>query len=618
MPFGQQKHEYQIIRKEKRKNIRENRMYMKKNILTKMAAIAVSGAMAIMTTIPVIAATDDIIDTARAASLTIYKYDLTAAQQGGVDIGRFSADGEADSAAQSILSEYALQGVGFTILNVAEISTVSESGGVQILYDLPDNLDQVLSMTTEAHTSDEINNALASALSTDNTTVKNALEEYVVSNGGTVMSETDENGMTKASGLTQGLYLIVETVVPDQVYYTTDPFFVSLPMTDATGDYWVYDVYAYPKNQTNSPTINKLVSENGSFGDTATASEGDVLDYRIVSQLPTITSRATWLSKYTIEDTVSSGLAFNKDVEILFYSSEADAKNGTGTPVDVWSEEGTYFTVSYGTSDMTIDITESGLNEINNGYSDAYLVVAYSATLRSDADTMLGDSGNQNSADLTYSRSNVSYTNSGTIEDVTNVYTYGLNLTKSFSADGGDATEVQFVLKNTSDDYWVTAAGSEGVYYVTGQATSESDATRLSPDTNGSLIVNGLEADTYELTEIQTSDGFALLKEPVTITFTQTVDSYIPSVASASGNSNEAATVSHVSDASVTVDSQEVTMSSDSSSANGRADINVVNNPSSFTLPQTGGLGTILFTLAGAVAVILGGAVIFKSRKNTI
>lgn len=117
--------------------------------------------------------------------------------------------------------------------------------------------------------------------------------------------------MCKVSGLEQGLYLVVETRVPENVISTCNPFFVSLPMTTMDGKNWNYDVTVYPKNQTGKPTLEKTVREDknstgkntGSLTDiadgyahTATASVGDVVDYQIISTLPTITSKATSLT----------------------------------------------------------------------------------------------------------------------------------------------------------------------------------------------------------------------------------------------------------------------------------------------------------------------------------
>ena len=55
------------------------------------------------------------------------------------------------------------------------------------------------------------------------------------------------------------------------------------------------------------------------------ASEGDILDYIVVSKLPAITSDATFLTRYTFVDNLSAGLTYNKDARIAIYNNEADA-----------------------------------------------------------------------------------------------------------------------------------------------------------------------------------------------------------------------------------------------------------------------------------------------------
>ena len=50
--------------------------------------------------------------------------------------------------------------------------------------------------------------------------------------------------------VTQGLYYVSETNAPANVTGKTDDFLVSLPMTNAEGDDWIYDVHVFPKNKT--------------------------------------------------------------------------------------------------------------------------------------------------------------------------------------------------------------------------------------------------------------------------------------------------------------------------------------------------------------------------------
>ena len=194
--------------------------------------------------------------------------------------------------------------------------------------------------------SDVINKALATALNQNATTVKNALEQFVVD--GTAMPLTDGNGYSKTENMDAGLYLLVETKVPEMVTDTTAPFFVSLPMTSVNGGgqgteitdgghRWIYDVTVYPKNETGILTLEKTLREskddggkhngtdaiNDGYSHSTTASTGDVIDYQIISTLPTITSKATSISTYNFFDTIVKGLTYNKDVKISIFTDKA-------------------------------------------------------------------------------------------------------------------------------------------------------------------------------------------------------------------------------------------------------------------------------------------------------
>ena len=381
--------------------------------------MAVVMALGLITT----AFAEPTIDPAKKASLSIYKYDITAAGNDGTwDAESYVSTGLHDDAVIDKLSKYAIQGVEFTYLRVADIAMNNElvdgqrQVGVLYGFDSSERSNAVLSAIgltgADTHktegginyfTSDMLNSKLAAALAANATTVKNALEA-AVKNGGVAMPETDATGHASADQLEQGLYLVVETRVPENVTSTCNPFFVSLPMTTVDGAAWNYDVTVYPKNQTGNPTLDKTVREdknstgknNGSLTDikdgyehTATASVGDVVDYQIISTLPTITSKASSLSEYTYVDTMSKGIKYNKqDVVIEFFK---DA--GCTDKITTWDENSGKFTIVYDdtANTMTIRMTESGLSEINEsesvyvdsvkrGYSDCTMRTTYEFT----------------------------------------------------------------------------------------------------------------------------------------------------------------------------------------------------------------------------------------------
>ena len=583
-------------------------------------------------------AAEPTIDTSKKASLSIYKYDITAASKDGVwDAESYVSTGLHDDAVIDKLSKYAIQGVEFTYLRVADIAMNNElldgQRQVGVLYGFvgSDRSDAVLSAigltASDAHktetgvnyfTSDSLNNKLAAALAANATNVKNALET-AVKNGGVAMTETDATGHTSASNMEQGLYLVVETRVPEMVTSTCNPFFVSLPMTTIDGSEWLYDLTVYPKNQTGNPDLSKTVRENknstgkhnGSLTDitdgyahTATASVGDVVDYQILSTLPTITSKASSLSEYTYVDTMSRGIKYNmNDVAIEFFRDSACTDK-----ITTWNENSGKFTIVYDdtANTMTIRMTEAGLSEINEatsvytdsvkrGYSDCAMRITYAATLTADA--KMGDKDNPNEVVLTWKRTNTTYFD--TLEDCCHVYTYGVDILKQFSDNGGNLRNVKFTLHNDTDDCYIIAEQKDGVYYTKGFAAKKADATTFVPNSSGHIVVKGLEDDAYSLTEIATDKGYVLLKEAVKIIIKTAESSQCEKCGA------------KLLTASATVNGKDATMTD----GNAIVPLTVVNNPG-FDLPKTGGRGVWMYTVGGVLLLSAAAFIVIRSRKH--
>ena len=134
---------------------------------------------------------------------------------------------------------------------------------------------------------------------------------------------------------------------------------------------------------------------------------------------------------YTFKDTLSKGLTYNKDVKIALYSHEEDAiNNKTEKAEAIWTtNEFTQSALKDGKSGqtvLTISMTDKGLEKMNHpeqGFSDYYMVVYYTAKVNSDNTTVLGDDGNENDAVLTWKRTSEKYFN--TLEDRCVVYAFG-------------------------------------------------------------------------------------------------------------------------------------------------------------------------------------------------
>ena len=679
------------------------------------------------------------IDPERKGSLTIWEYDRTNVIKDGAwsddlftstgwresyvedSLGSVTRHGDTDEITDlgngSTSNGYAVRGVEFSILKVADIATFTESGNdghmdynsTMLLYGFDKvktaellkaigleggagrytNADRSskLNRANYYYTSDTINRALSNALTENETKLKDALEAFVkASSEKIVMDKTDSNGKTIQREMPVGLYLCVETAVPEMVTSTTAPFFLSVPMTTVSGNdksesprggtQWKYDVVVYPKADTGIPTLEKTVREKNDdtgknegidgitdgFNHNATGSSGDVMEYQIVSTLPTITSDATRLTTYQFCDSVCEGIAYNKslsDVKLQIFRDKACSDK-----VTEWTQGDGNFAVNYSSDDrhMTVKVTEQGLQEINGrtkngngslymGYSNYTMRLTYTATIKPESSFILGDDGNCNEVVLTWKRTSEDYYD--TLIDDCHVYSYGMNVTKLFSDIGTDVADdrgiypnVKFKIRNKTDGYWVMATRNEadGIYYVDGHAPREADATVFYPVTvdtvPGKLVISGLEDDEYVLTEIETADGYTLLRDDIHVLIkaaddvTRPCAVYSKDVAGTLQNDPhfdiDGSMDLHLANipqkhlahnyltASALVDDNTVSMLSDDGSKNAFAPFTVVNTRR-FDLPKTGDTGVWMYCICGIVALaggLLAVAVVLGKEKK--
>lgn len=717
----------------------------KSKLISRIGALALAAALACTSLISASAASiaDATIDTSRTANLTLYKYDFTNAKKDGVwNEGSYVSTGQYDQRVNDTLggatrkgdtdttsdlgngqtsNGYAIKGVEYTYLKVADITQFTESANdgqtsehVEVLYaiDKTKGADMLAALGLENgkdsyananklddanwyYQSDVLIKALSDSLTANATTTKNALEAYVAANGGTKMLETDEDGKTEANDLPLGLYLLVETKVPEMVTGTTDPCFISLPMTSVDGGMtngdtngnittgghdWLYDVTIYPKNTTGIVTLEKTVRESKTdtgknnasdvitdgFAHNATASAGDTVEYQIISTLPTITSTATNISDYTFKDVLARGLSYNGEVTLEFFKDAACTQS-----VAKWTEADNKFTAtkvenSDKSHTMTIAMTDAGLNEINTantaannangalyaGYSNYTLRIRYNAKLNSDESLVYGDNGNENNVVLTWKRSNDKYFD--TLIDDCHIYTYAINVAKTFSDGKAEQTmfdHVLFKAQNETDGYYVVAAlnADEGIWYVTGHTDKEAEATALYPVTwntkPGQIILKGVEDDQYIWTELETANGYTLLKNNIDVTIksvddvNRPCDIYSKDTLGVIQNdprynfpNNEDYKLANIPQtqlahnyqtASATVDGNDVTMlddEMDTGSTNAIAPLQVVNTKG-FETPMTGENGTWALAIGGVLVFCLGTSafiffLVFKKRKE--
>lgn len=405
------------------------------------------------------------------------------------------------------------------------------------------------------------------------------------------------------------------------------------------------------------------------FTHNATASAGDTVEYQIISTLPTITSAATNISAYTFQDVLARGLSYvggTNSVTLEFFT-DANCTN----KVTTWKQSDGKFKVTReenndGTHTMTISMTDDGLAEINTantaydndngklyaGYSNYTLRIRYDAKLNSDESLVYGDNGNKNEVVLTWKRTNDTYYD--TLIDDAHIYTYATNITKTFSDGKEEQTmfdNVLFKAQNASDGYYVIAQlnEDEGIWYVTGHTDKEASATAMHPvewnGKKGQIILKGVEDDQYIWTELETANGYTLLKNNIDVTITSVDDANRPCDIYSKDTlgviqndprynfpNNEDYKLANIPQkqlahnyqtASATVDGNDVTMlddEMDAGSKNAIAPLQVVNTRG-FETPMTGENGTWALAIGGVLVFCLGTSafiffLVFKKRKE--
>ena len=352
--------------------------------------------------------------------------------------------------------------------------------------------------------------------------------------------------------------------------------------------------------KTDAPTVEKKVLEDdkynqdGGYGtgynDVADYNMGDVVPFHLIGSVPDMSRYDTY--KYIFHDTLSSGLTLNEDSIKVYVAS--DKAGSDKTEITGWTKavNGQVFTVSF-----------ENLKTVSGVSQGKYIIVEYTATLNQNA--VVGLDGNLNVVYLEYSNkpdqsgSGDTDNTGNTPEDKVIVFTYELDTTK---VDGQDNTKklkgAEFKLHNADNKWAIVDSDNK----VTGWAGTEEGGSTLTSDANGLFKVIGLDDGTYYLKETKAPTGYNLLSSEITVVITATTtngQTWTDGLAS-----------SALTNLAVTADKKAGT----GDTSTGIAGITVANNKGS-TLPKTGGMGTTIFYVIGAILVI-GAGVVLITRKR--
>jgi len=401
-------------------------------------------------------------------------------------------------------------------------------------------------------------------------------------------------------------------------YYYAASSSGSLVTIDST----LKDVVVKEKNTIPSDDKKVKTAEDADYGSETDAQIGDTVDFKL-----TVTDGKGTNSFIVLHDTMSAGLTLKQNsfsitdkngaVAATNYTVYVDkdlVTDTTGTAtvtvnksVDLSEEDITNGMtgddlVTYHSKDADSFVIVFNASYIESLNEDDVITITYSAILNDDAVVGTPDTN----------KSKTTYSNQSTTEKVVEVNTYDVDILKY----ANDATttaiaDAVFQLQDSTGNtrIWLTPGTAVAGYDVYEVAENQSpDLTALTAvyDTRDSAIligyknventmvlynafvttagnkvrIDGLDVDkTYKLEELEAPNGFNRLTEKVTVTAT-----------------------------TKTIDEVEATDFADQN----------IQNLSGTELPSTGGIGTTIFYIIGAILVIGAGVVLVTRRRMNV
>ena len=310
------------------------------------------------------------------------------------------------------------------------------------------------------------------------------------------------------------------------------------------------------------PSVEKKVQEDSTnaWGDSNTADIGQTVNFQT-----TITAQQG-AQNYVLHDKMEAGLTFGGTVTVTKNGENVDATNYTlkkATDLPATINDDCTFEIAF---------TPEFCNKLK---ANDQIIVTYSATLD---DNVVPKQEYKNETWLKYGEDNE------TTHDKTTTKTFELPVFKYTTKDGkkiklAGATFTLSKNREGSDPIKLVKTSEENAAedtYRVAKAGDTDTVTAVTTPDSGKFTIKGLDADTYYLTETKQPDGYNKLSAPITV------------VIDDNGN--------------ITVDTTTVN------------EVKVENNTGS-VLPSTGGSGTTMIYILGAI-LVLGSSVVLITKKR--
>lgn len=380
---------------------------------------------------------------------------------------------------------------------------------------------------------------------------------------GTIVNET-----ATLTSLTVGEYLVLAT----KDSYMYQPMTAKVDIVYNQQDGWVIE-NANIVLKGSVPGIDKEVP-----GGDQTVEIGDTVPYKLTVDIPSYPENAT-VTKFEIGDRLSTGLTLDTGSIKIFIGNET-----TELPASYYQLD----TVT--ANSFTFDLTNS-YGDLKTDYPNAEKVyVTYNATVNGNA---FAENALGNSAFIGYT--NDPYTDSNSTTDVEEtVYTYGIDVTKYIKGENVTLPGAVFQLSNADGVMSFVSLGN-GVYRPAKDSSETNLTTDLEVSSAGKLVIQGIDLGVYTLKETAAPNGYVCPEEGITITLVDDNANGNPNGTLDEGDSTAAGTT--IREGSVSITGKILNLGVD----------NTNYEDAGLQLPKTGGMGTLIFTIAGII--LMAGAV---------
>lgn len=497
--------------------------------------------------------------------------------------------GSAAAGTGSITVTNAAKGVDYKVYKLFDASvTGTANGSIAYTGDIPaslsayfwkDTAGNIFAGTTE--TNEETGEVTHTAITDISAEMSAALKAWAATQTATAETPTggaDGSTLTFA-GLPYGYYVI-----------TTSQGETAISVDSTNPNVDVVDKNSTPPISNAKKYAGEEEAANADDTDN-NVNIGDTVTYTVslnTSNYDGAAENAKQITAYTIADNFANGVLTNVRVTGITVGGSAV------TTTVKYTDSDTALSVPFDwTTGKTISVAwvdADGNSVYANG---AELKVTYTATV---ADTAAIDgAGNTNTATISYVTDGGT-PSSQTVEDT--IYTYAVAIKKVDQAGGNLANAVfqlPFYVKSTP--------ANDGAYIYAGTTAGEGLTNSLTTPNNGLIIIKGVKDGTYNFTETAAPSGYNKLTAPVEVTATKTGASTTETTTYLDKDGNVVSTEQ--------TDGHTVIVTIDELAATPI----VVVNKTGAELPSTGGIGTTIFYIIGAILVIGAGVVLVTRRR---